>query len=68
MANEQPNPSITAATEPGRKAEQDSHAAGAGSSTGDPGNARGKPGSQGVPSGKPHSTGPAADDGAIPID
>jgi hypothetical protein len=48
----QNQPKSTPTARPARKGEQDSHAAGSGSSTGDPGKARG----------------PAPDAGAIPID
>jgi hypothetical protein len=52
MANQQQQTTPAPAGGTGRKGEQDSHAAGSGSSTGDPGKARG----------------PQPDDGARPID
>ena len=68
MGNQQPNPPISPASAPGRKGEQDSHAAGSGSSTGDPGNVWGQPGDKAVPIGKHDSTEPAGVGGGIPID
>jgi hypothetical protein len=52
----------------GHKGESDSHAAGSGSSTGDPGKARGQPGGKGAPASKQDIFGTPLGEGAIPID
>jgi hypothetical protein len=69
MANQQPNqPATTPANEAGRRGEKDSHAAGSGSSTGDPGNARGQSGGKGAQNPKQDTFGTPPDEAATPID